>query len=306
MATRQQLKARWETPEGQQKVQALYQTFGTNTTSEQLHAIVASLPYVDEVAPDLDLRGLQINKNIFVRHLNLPGVRLNYSSLRGIISDGTWAHAVFDDANVSQLSFHVDLTEASFVNANARKARFAQSILSRANFSGAKLIGAQLDDALCNEANFSGADLREAVCTKSDFRGANLSGANLSNATLGSILFDLSTKTAGANFAGAAMSKDFRAFVSEHGETPKPADDTEAELATIKATIAFVQEQVNSGNIERSQAEPVLATLNTILQRMASDPHYDWEAFVESLPPNDKTLFYAAYEEGMGNYEYYM
>jgi uncharacterized protein YjbI with pentapeptide repeats len=306
MATKQQLIARWETPEGQQIVEDLYRTFTTGVTIEQLHAIVSALPYVDEVAPHLDLRGFHLGKNIFVHNLDLPGVRLDYSSLGGNLSDGNWSGAVFDGANVTRLSFELDLTGASFVKANARKTWFMKSLLNKANFSEAKLIGAHLDDVPCNSANFSGADMREAMCAGCDFRGANLSHANLSSAVFGGVLFDDSTQIQGANFTGTSLSKDFRAFVTEHGEQPKPRDDSDAEQATIAATVDLVQEQVQAGNLERRLGEAVLAALATVQQRLNNDPHYDWESCVEILPATEKAIIYAAYEEGMGVYEDYM
>src|SRR5579884_864535 len=128
MATKRQLTARWETPEGQQVVEDLYRTFTTGVTVEQLHAIVSTLPYVDEVAPHLDLRGLRRSRKvIFVRFLDLPGVRAEYSALRGNLSDGNWSGAIFDEADITQLDFELDLTGASFVKVNAKGTRFDKS-----------------------------------------------------------------------------------------------------------------------------------------------------------------------------------
>lgn len=306
MATKQQLKARWETSEGKQKVEALYQAFRTGTTLEQLHAIVASLPYRDEVALYLDLRGLYLGKSIFVRNFDLPGVRLDYSSLGGNLSNGNWSGAVFDGADVTRLSFALNLTGASFAKTNARKVSFVKSVLTEANFHEAKLVGAMLKEVPCNGADFSGADMRESWCARTDFRGADLSGANLGGATFGSILFDENTRIEGANFTGTSMSNDFEAFVMGHGEQPKPEDDSDVEQATFAATIDLVQEKIKAGNLERRLGGSVLATLTTIQQRLNNDPRYDWESFVEGLPAFEKAIIYAAYEEGMGVYEDYM
>jgi len=66
--------------------------------------------------------------------------------------------------------------------------------LSRANFQGAKLSGADFSDALIDEGNFKGADLRhtnfagcclrKAKLSKADLRRANFSGAELDGAEL--------------------------------------------------------------------------------------------------------------------------
>lgn len=307
MATKQQLIARWETQEGQQKVESLYQYFKVpaklSVTLEQLHTLVDSLPYTDEVAPNLDWRGLHLGKDIYIRDLDLPRVRLDYSALRGNLHDGNWSGAVFDGADVTSLSFGLDLTRASFIKVNARKVRFTQSTLTGANFSEAKLIGAYLNKVPCNGANFSNADMRDSSCLGTDLRGANLTGTNLVRASLGHVLFDASTKIEGANFTGTSLSENFKAFVVERGGQPNPYEKPpDYDLAVFDATIALVQEGNKNGFLDQ-----LLAVLTTIRQQLHDNPQYDWEPFVEaSLPAHLQDLFYEVYEEGMGQAEYYM
>ena len=306
MATKQQLRARWETPEGLQKREVLYQAFrskaATPLTKEQLHELMNTLPYADEVSPRLDLRGLQLTKDIFVRNLDLPGVRLDYSALRGNLSDGNWSGAVFDEADVTRINFSLDLSNASFIKADARKAWFTQSILTRADFNEAKLIGAYLKEVPCNGASFRKADMRSSSCVKTDFRGADLTEANLSSAALGGLLFDEDTIVRDADFTGTALDDAFEAFIARAGAKPKVNKKTsDDEVATFDATLVLLQESNRDGSLS-----PLITTVAMIRQHIKEDVDYDWEPLLEPLSPQLQEIFWEAYEEGMGRAEFYM
>ncbi|MGD9240143.1 MAG: pentapeptide repeat-containing protein, partial [Desulfobacterales bacterium] len=57
-------------------------------------------------------------------------------------------------------------------------------IISKCDFSGMDLSGAELcggifEEVIFRKANLAGADLRESIFTKPDFSGADLSGVNM-------------------------------------------------------------------------------------------------------------------------------
>jgi hypothetical protein len=60
-ATREQLEARWETEAGKQLARTLYPLLDVGaTTMNELRKMVSHLPFIEEVAPQLDLRALHL------------------------------------------------------------------------------------------------------------------------------------------------------------------------------------------------------------------------------------------------------
>jgi len=78
----------------------------------------------------------------------------------------------------------IDLTAMSFDGADLRRAKLAESNLSRATFRGADLSGASLWHSECREACFDDANLEEA-----DFDFANIDGCTFRNAKVKKAIF---------------------------------------------------------------------------------------------------------------------
>lgn len=78
----------------------------------------------------------------------------------------------------------LDLTGVVFDNADLRRAKLAESNLSRASFRGADLSGASLWHSECREATFDEANLEEA-----DFDFANIDGCTFRNAKVKKTIF---------------------------------------------------------------------------------------------------------------------
>ena len=119
-----------------------------------------------------------------------------HPNLSGVVLDG--AHL-----NDVRLSFS-GLSEASFRNAELRRAYFVSSDLSYVNFSSANLNEAHLDRAKLNRANLSGATLQYTKIRSADLSGANLSGADLSFANLDRTSFN-NTNLHETNFSFARL-----------------------------------------------------------------------------------------------------
>ncbi len=78
----------------------------------------------------------------------------------------------------------LDLTAVCFDNADLRRAKLAESNLSRATFRNADLSGASLWHSDCKDACFD-----EALLEETDFDFANLDGCTFRNATVRKAIF---------------------------------------------------------------------------------------------------------------------
>jgi hypothetical protein len=122
----------------------------------------------------------------------LPGINLSGARLSGAqLFEAVLTHADFRQADLSWADFaSAKVSGACFVEADLRRARFGVfslglghsgscADLEGADFSRARLCGADLSDSLVRGARFCGADL-----TGADLRYSNFSEADLSDAIL--------------------------------------------------------------------------------------------------------------------------
>ncbi|UBF24449.1 pentapeptide repeat-containing protein [Kovacikia minuta CCNUW1] len=87
--------------------------------------------------------------------------------------------------NLSSASFHqANLSKINLQGANLFSTDFGRANLSRANLRDANLIKAYMSNADLEGADLRGADLTSAYLLNANLRGANLCGANLTNAKL--------------------------------------------------------------------------------------------------------------------------
>ena len=73
MATKRQLLDRWHEPEGRECAENLFDALEQKAPRDELSQFLAGLPYADEVAPSLDLRGLEFRYAITLSDLDLSG-----------------------------------------------------------------------------------------------------------------------------------------------------------------------------------------------------------------------------------------
>lgn len=131
---------------------------------------------------------------------------LDGSSWRGaLIVDtdfdaATLTHAVFDEAQLDQVSFRdCNAQDASFVASDLVSSFLDRAVLSRADLRGASIVNCEMAGTIAREANFeaalledsrlvgadlSGARLYRATLRRCDLSGARLSGVDLSTTTM--------------------------------------------------------------------------------------------------------------------------
>lgn len=296
MATKQQLKKRWQTEEGQKRAQAVMEAVKRGATSEELRLIVDSLPFAEEVAPHLDLRGLQFNERLSLRNLDLSGSYLDYTTLTRNLLDCRMVETVFNGADMTNLLLQQDFTRASFIGTNLKGSRFLQANLTGANFTRAKLQSGSLREAICTGANFTKANLRFSMCVNADFRGANLTQADLTEATLGDIRFDAHTLLRGANLTGAAMNDEFQAFAEQAGAIIQESQGT-LELAAFDAALAIMKEHNTDGHLDA-----VLTLIRAEREKMVGRPDYSWFTLLKrEFPPEIMQEVEEALSEGISS-----
>jgi uncharacterized protein YjbI with pentapeptide repeats len=285
-AIREQLEERWETAEGQRIAREVRRLLATGmpgatgpreVTAAELQQLVVSLPFNEEIAPRLDLRGLHLDQESIdlYQASDLSGAHLEYAYEIGAIMATRMVGTVFDACRSTNAIFSADFTSASFVAASLQGVRFWDSILVEADFRQAKLALAEFRDRDCRRASFVEADLRFADLVQADLRGSDFSGANLTEANLSGVKFDEQTRLQGANLRGATLDEQFRAFAQQAGavlspETPDPSF-YERELAELAAVIRLLREDNEHGHLDVA-----IVCLTEQLQRFAHDPTYPW------------------------------
>lgn len=326
-ATREQLEARWETPEGRiiaERVCALLESglpqedrsrqelsdrpgsrksaqwpgFPVETadalrrpvTMEELQALIAPLPFQEEVAPALDLRGLHLEQGALslLQDLDLSGAHLEYTEISSI-GASRMVSTIFNHCRSINGMFIADFTEASFVQATLQGVKFLEAILGGANFRQAKLALASLREMDCQHASFVEADLRFIEAWHANLRGANLEGAdlteaNLAAADLSGIQFNEQTRVQGANLHDALLDEPFRRFAEQHGGLLREDQElsfTEQERAELAAIIRLLKEDNEQGRLD-----PAITCLEEQAQRFARDSGYPWaEEAQKALTP---------------------
>ena len=140
-----------------------------------------------------DLRGLDL-RGIDFRKANLNGAEMSETRLSGArLGSASLQKTKLFEADLTT----ADLTGANLAGANLQKAILVGANLSHAMLQGASLRFADLSGATLAHADLSGADLMRAKCREADLREAVLTDADLNNAFLRGALFR------GANFTGA-------------------------------------------------------------------------------------------------------
>lgn len=282
-ATREELIDRWETDEGKalagEALQALRSPAGSRPGPMQplntafLQRLQA-LPFVAEVAPQIDLRGLHlVGRVLDFNERDLSHVRLDYAFPINFISDCLVASAVFDHAHSVYGTFlQEDLQGISLAGASFQGGVFSKTNLSKANLQGTHLALANLAQANLAQANLSGADVRFANAHHANFCGADLREANFIEAGLGAVVFDDQTQVQGADLRGASLSDDFRAFAQQRGALLiDEITSSSKELAQLDATLRRLNENNADGHLDA-----VIPLVEAERDQFARDPDYQY------------------------------
>jgi uncharacterized protein YjbI with pentapeptide repeats len=321
-ATREQLEARWEADEGKRLARTLYPLLDVGaTTMNELKQMVNQLPFIEEVAPQLDLRGLHLlaeeilmDEFIVIKHMDLSGARFDYLRHVGNIVSCRMHGTVFDEMSCINGIFGSDFSHASFVKATLQGVRFWRGQVSGANFHQARLGLADFSEIACDGASFVEADMRFSDLDKADVRGTDFRGANLNGSGLRGILFDEQTRVQGANLRDASMDEDFRTFAQRGGAIINTSENQtpDYDLACVDALIAVMQEEEYN---EDGHLDPVLPYVLAQREKLAHSeerPSYPWrdelgdeleKAFSEDLL---NEVFDVLAPEGMRLLAYYL
>jgi uncharacterized protein YjbI with pentapeptide repeats len=270
MATKRQLRSRWEDAKGQQQASAVMVALRKGATVQELGRIVSDMPFADEVKPSIDLRGLRFQELLCLQNIDLSHSRLDYAILGGHLTNCRLVDAVLDGVEAVNLSLQSDFTRASFIRANLKGTSFLNAVLAETNFTKANLYSARLKNAMCQGAVFVEAHMKFAHCAGADFREADLSSADLSGASLGSISFDSGTLLQGTILTGAAMSPDFRRFAQQAGAA-FPKDAESLQLAVFDAALALLKRRNVDGGLDA-----VLEQMASLRTRIVENPTFDW------------------------------
>ena len=109
----------------------------------------------------------------------------------------------FSNTNIFETNFaHANLSGCIFEHSIVQKSIFTDCILRKGNFVYANFSGNDMKRAICIEANFSKAKLCGADMRSCDFQSANMQEANLLVANMEGCNF-LLANVKGANFEGA-------------------------------------------------------------------------------------------------------
>lgn len=205
MATRRQLRSRWESSPGQEIRNQIY-ALGLiqpdhGHSAEDIFQLLNGLPFRDEVANGRDLRGL----NIAASDLDLSNTDFSFGQL-GAFYSCKLKGSCFDYTKAERATLHSDLTSCSFIGAIFRSCYFNDSIATNCNFSKARL-----RDCSFQKTDLRGSCFRDADCLGAQFAGANLlgcdfRGANLEEAVFCDVVLDKSTDFRGANLSNVNTS----------------------------------------------------------------------------------------------------
>lgn len=268
-ATREQLEDRWETSEGQQLAREVCHLLARGVsgpsrprevTRAELQWLTASLPFREEVAPSLDLRGLHLSQervNLY-QALDLSGAHLDYVYEIGGIVATRMIGTIFDGCYSTNADFFADFTSASFVGAKLQGVHFLRSTLVQTNFRQAKLALAEFRELDCRRASFVEADLRFSELNRADLRGADFSGANLTEANLAKanligIQFNEKTQLRGTDLYDALLDEPFRAFAEQAGGLLRDDQDPsfkELEWEKLLAAIKVLKQDNEQGRLD--------------------------------------------------------
>ncbi|EAW37366.1 pentapeptide repeat-containing protein [Lyngbya sp. PCC 8106] len=194
------------------------------------------------ILDQIDLSGFNFRSSI-LSHASFknssfygPGEDGRYETFDDWVSDLSGADLTGSNFTGAFLS-HINMRRANLLRATLNKADLSQADLTGANFSSAKLIGANLEQAKLNNAKFTGTDLANA----------NLSEANLKNARLNEM------NAQGALFIEADLENSQLQNADLSGADLKGADLRNTDLSSALLTGAnFRNANLKNANLQNA------------------------------------------------------
>jgi uncharacterized protein YjbI with pentapeptide repeats len=282
MATKRELVERWREPGGRERAERLFDAMERQAPSGELAEILSGLPHAEEVAPSMDMRGLEFRYVMTLSGLDLSGARLDRAKLIGNIRDCLLVGAVLDDFNGRNARMTGnDFTRASFKRARLNGCWFDGSVLREADLTRAQLEQASLRGCNCTGARFVEARVRFTTLIDTVLAGADLSGADFTESSLTGARFDGGIRVEGARFAGARLDEDFLHFAAAHGARVG-AERHGFALALLDASAAILRRRNRDGRLD-----PVLTRIAQLRDNVVKDPDFDWIGVVEDEFPDD-------------------
>ncbi|GCE10810.1 pentapeptide repeat-containing protein [Tengunoibacter tsumagoiensis] len=319
VATREQLQARWKTPEGIHIAENFRQLFERHPVSQdELQKITTTLPFSKEVAPALDLRGLNLPSEVtsrgdgfILKHLSLPGAHFEYLQDVANIVVCDLQGAIFDEMHTIHSIFGSDFRRASFRKAMLQGVRFWRADLRGATFFQARLAKADFSEVPCQGASFVEADMRFTLCAGTDFRGADLRRANLTESSLGGVLFDEKTLLEGTILRAASIEPELRSYAEKAGAilSAEDANRDEYTLACADALIKAMQEKEYNPDGHLDAALPYMLAYRQKLAQGDSDAwYYELGEVLENVVSKETIdeIFESIYPDAMRLLAYYL
>jgi uncharacterized protein YjbI with pentapeptide repeats len=299
---RKRLRARWKTAAGRIAAGAIENGLRAGASQQELGGYVRDLPHADEVAPALDLRGIELPQLIAVRTRDLTSARLDGAVLNWSFGGSDLRDARFDGAQGHNVHFGgCPLTGASFVDARLPGAIFLKADLQRAEMRGIHMRGGQLKDADCRGAILRGADLRMVWAAGADLRGADLRDANLVGASLGGAQWDEQTRWEGARLSVEGTPAELRAQAIAQGVSVE-SEKAEWHLALLDAT-----REALKGEIRDAELAGVLKRVDELRPLVQADPTIRWANVLrDELPQRTWQAVQRAVQQAASNMGSYL
>lgn len=200
IATEQQLKERWETPEGK-KVKELILKFARDENWPIILKKI-KLPFIEEINNNKDLRGVDFEQQCNITFSSFYKARLSetdfsYSNLKNVYFIETDLHgSIFKDSILEGTHFEIShLQGVDFQNLIFNKTIFVKSYMMHAKLQNSTFLNSDFREAYLVFANFCGskflngtsfidANLDSAIIENSIFDKAVLNRTNLHNTNL--------------------------------------------------------------------------------------------------------------------------
>jgi hypothetical protein len=167
MATEQQLKERWQTPEGKKVRQQIIENADSNW-----ERYLINFPHTFEVLNNRDLRFIEFYKEEFWK------VRTNLKEVKK--KDKEYLEVT------GPLFSNADLTGANFFLANLMGSSFKGSIINNVNFMSALILKSNFRNSIIENSEFNGADLWNSNFSASNIKNSNFRGSNLTKIDISS------------------------------------------------------------------------------------------------------------------------
>lgn len=296
MTAAKELKARWQTSAG---IDALAQVIKglTDNDPETLRRAVQHLPFVEEVASAIDLRGIVLPLNGFSNRTALPLV-CDHAKIDWNFSFCDLQGGSFERATLKRVKLiGCQLAGVSFVRANVADASMQKTNVSGCAFTYAKMRGTRLAEADCRNARFEGADMRSVWLARSDLRGADFRGVNMTSSTFGGVTFDETTRFDGATVSVEGFDPPLLAQARAQGAILNSTMDG-FYLNFVDVTLIVLRDMNRAGG----HYSDTIRKLEALRPKVEAEASFDWStALAEQVSGAQWSALEEAMHKGLMN-----